>query len=198
MDSTATGVELLERAIGYARGTLAHVTDDLLDRPTPCSDWCLSTLLDHMADALDAFTQASAGLVPLAPPPALGTRVEVLRTKACALLGAWTAIRPTPTSPGSTAVRVQVGEASLGADVLLHAAALEIALHGWDVGQAAGAAVPLPERLAADLTPVAHALIGEDDRGTRFAPPVAPTDPGVGASLLGFCGRAPLESHPLR
>lgn len=188
MDTTLAGVELLERAIGYTRGNLALVTDDLLDRPTPCARWRLGQLLDHMADSLDAFTEASSGLVPLDPAPAGGTPVEVLRTKACALLGAWS-------SPAAAMVQVGAAGAVLAAPLLLPAGALEITLHGWDVGRAVGADVPLPEGLAAALLPVAHALIGPADRGRRFGPEVQTGSAGAVAPLLGFCGRSPRWHH---
>jgi len=212
MDGIPPAVELLERAVGYTRGTLAHVTDDRLDHPTPCAHWRLADLLDHMADSLDAFTEASSGLLPLHPAPApgvgqgrvgsgrvdsgrvvprggpgAGARVELLRTKACALLGAWSA---------PAARRVVLDDRTLDADLLLRAGALEIAVHGWDVGQATGVDVPLPDALARDLWPVARALIDDGDRGGRFGPPTVWTGTATpSGSVLGFCGRQPLLHH---
>jgi uncharacterized protein (TIGR03086 family) len=207
MDGIPPAVELLERAVGYARGTLAHVTDDLLDHPTPCAHWLLADLLDHMADSLDALTEASSGLLPLYPAPrtgpapstgeidsarvgpsgAAGARVELLRTKACALLGAWSA---------PAARRVVLDDRTLDADLLLRAGALEVAVHGWDVGQATGVDVPLPDALARDLWPVARALIADGDRGGRFAPPTVWTGAATpSGAVLGFCGRQPLQHH---
>jgi uncharacterized protein (TIGR03086 family) len=200
VDGTQAAVELLERAIGYTRGTLTGVTRDRLDDATPCTQWRLRDLLDHMADSLDAFTEASSGLVPIRATHVRGTPVEVLREKACALLGAWT-------SPAAETVWMggpeQGGpgrdERAMDARVLLRTGALEIAVHGWDVGQATGLAVPLPEGLARALTPAALALISEEDRGVRFAPAIGPcSDDGpvtASASLLGFCGRTPRWSH---
>jgi len=82
-------VELLERAIGYTRGTLQGVTDGMLGRPTPCAGWTLADLLSHMADSLDALTEASRGVIEIGPPPPAAAGVDVLRDKACHLLGAW-------------------------------------------------------------------------------------------------------------
>lgn len=188
MNGATAAVELLERAIGYTRGALAGVTPGLLRHPTPCPRWDLGDLLAHMADSLDALTEASSGYLPLAPAPASpGDPVETLRVKACALLGAWT-------SPAASTVLV--GGRRLDARLLLHAGALEIVLHGWDVGQATGAAPAIPERLAEALLPAARSLVTDADRGSRFAVAM-PCDEAEAWSvhLLAFCGRASLEQH---
>ena len=52
-----------DRVLGYTRVALADVTDDVLARPTPCSEWTLGELLAQMEDALDAFIEAAAGVV---------------------------------------------------------------------------------------------------------------------------------------
>ena len=183
MTASTDPVELLERAIGYARGTLGGVRPGLLGRPTPCAGWTLAELLAHMSDSLDALTEASRGVVDVAPPPyaAAGVGVAELRDKACHLLGAWS---------NPHAAEARLGHARLESTVLLHAGALEIAVHGWDVGQATGSGQPLPEGLARALTGPSHRLITPGDRPLRFAPPVSVT--GVATSsalLLAYTGR---------
>lgn len=193
-------VELLERAIAYTRGTLCGVDDRRLDAPTPCREWTLGMLLEHMSDGLDAFTEASRGVIDVAPTRCAGPPVVVLRDKACTLLGAWS-------SPAAEEARL--GEHRLRAGTLLGAAALEIAVHGWDVGQATGLGTPIPAELAAPLVPVARALVTDADRGSRFAAVRTATgasatgmtgsgwhDPTTG--LLGFLGREPHSSLATR
>jgi uncharacterized protein (TIGR03086 family) len=177
-------VELLDRSLAYTRVMLTDVGPGNLDRPTPCTGWTLGRLLAHMEDALDAFTEAAAGRVEIGPVPPTATRVEALREKACALLGAWTAARPLSTQ------RVQVGDVDLDAPLLVATAALEITVHGWDVGQATGRGTPIPQELARQLLPVAQGVIHPADRGTRFGaalpvPAAAPPD----QRLLALLGR---------
>ena len=157
-----------------------------LDRPTPCAGWTLGRLLMHMEDALDAFTEAAAGRVEVDPVPPTSTRVEALREKACALLGAWSAARPAPD-------RVTIGDLGLDAPLLVATAALEITVHGWDVGQATGRRTRVPDDLARGLLPVAEQVIDRSDRGSRFASP-RPTTAAAGADerLLAWTGRASL------
>ena len=184
----AGAVELLDRSLGYTRVVLADVADSHLDRPTPCRDWRLRDLLDHMDDSLDAFTEAAGGRVLLDHPAGRASaRVERLQTKACALVGRWTRSAPDP--------GVQIGDAGLARDLLVAMAALEITVHGWDVAQAIGSPAPIPQDLASALLGVAHAVVGPADRGRRFAAPLPPSGHanGVGGEdrvrLLAWLGR---------
>jgi uncharacterized protein (TIGR03086 family) len=144
-----------------------------------------------MEDALDAFTEAAAGRVEIDPVPEIGNPasgtpvVVALREKACALLGAWTAAQLSPQ-------RVRVGDADLDAPLLIATAALEITVHGWDVGQATGRRTPIPHDLARGLLAIAQQVIDAEDRGPRFASP-RPTSAGAGADekLLAWTGRGP-------
>lgn len=173
-------VELLARALDYTRSRLSGVHDGLLDRPTPCAGWRLGDLLVHMEDALDAFTEAAGGRVEVHLTHTTEGRIAAIEEKACALLGAWS--RP---APGD----VLVGGLDLTSAVLVATAALEITVHGWDVGRATEP-VPIPPDLALALLAVAHLTVSEADRGVRFAralpvPDEAPAD----ARLLAFLGR---------
>src|SRR6266487_5294171 len=52
------GVALLERAVGYALGSLHLVTPAAMSRRSPCRGWDLRALLGHMDDALVALQEA--------------------------------------------------------------------------------------------------------------------------------------------
>jgi hypothetical protein len=142
-----------------------------------------------MADSLDAFIEASSGLIPITVSPVRGTPVDVLKEKACTLLGAWS-------SPAAEVI--WLGDARIDAAVLLRAGALEIVLHGWDVGQSTGSGVPLPENLASDLLPVAETLVTDADRGVRFGPELPAAAPTPSSRILAFSGRQPLQPQGLR
>jgi len=178
---------LLERAIGYTRSSLSLLSRASPDAPTPCEGWDLTRLLRHMDDSLAAITEAAeTGYVapdgPAVSQPAL--LAESLRDRACRLLGAWA------NEPGRPAVSV-VGH-DLDTTVLAATGALEITVHGWDVGQATGRGTRIPDDLARGLLGVAQHVIDVSDRGPRFAgprpaPPTAPSD----QRLLAWTGRVP-------
>jgi uncharacterized protein (TIGR03086 family) len=179
-------VELLERSLGYTRLALAEVSTDVLGRPTPCAGWSLDDLLSHMDDALDAFTEAASGIIDVRSRQRGSDGVGVLQDKACALLGAWSGA--TETVPG----RVVVGGAGLAGPVVVATAALEIAVHGWDVSQATGTCARIPDDLARRLLVVAREVVDADDRDLRFAQPLpVPLEATPGVRLLAFLGRAP-------
>jgi uncharacterized protein (TIGR03086 family) len=174
-------VELLERALSYTRLRLREVDEHLLQRPTPCAGWRLAELLDHMEDALDAFTEAAGGAVAAPTTDRRPGSTAVICDKARGLLGVWAG-----PAPGD----VLVGDHELPAGLLVATAALEVTVHGWDVGQGTGERAALPPHLAADLLPVARATVSPCDRGVRFADPL-PDDPDGPADvrLLAYLGR---------
>ncbi|MFC6287124.1 TIGR03086 family metal-binding protein [Nocardioides sp. GCM10027113] len=201
----AGGLDLLERSLHYTRSALAEVGPGDLRRPTPCAGWSLGDLLAHMEDSLDTFTEAATGRVDLAPATTglvPGPRVDRLQAKACALLGAWRLSARDDRSACSGAGLdgpggATVGGLALGAGLLVAMAALEVTVHGWDVGWSLSPARPVPEPLAESLLEVAHVLVGPEDRVTRFAAPVAvPVGAPASARLVGFLGRAPDHQPP--
>jgi uncharacterized protein (TIGR03086 family) len=183
-------LEMLERAVGYTRVQLQAVTREMLCLPTPCERWRLAALLDHMAESLDALTEAAdLGHIavtdrPEPPePPSPVDAVERLRTRACALLGAWSTIARDDD--------VMVGDRPLSSSVLACAGALEIAVHGWDVSQATGVRAPIPAALARELLIWADVLVGEGDRPGRFDYPLSGPSVGPSSRLLMKLGREP-------
>ncbi|MGI8645087.1 MAG: maleylpyruvate isomerase N-terminal domain-containing protein, partial [Nocardioides sp.] len=125
-------VELLERALGYTRGRLAGVTPARLHAPTPCAGWDLHDLLVHMDDALDAFLEAAGGVVALRARPLEASAADTVtrvQVKACALVGVWTA------AARQGVKSIDVGGQPVSSGLLVSTAALEVAVHGWDVGR---------------------------------------------------------------
>jgi uncharacterized protein (TIGR03086 family) len=109
--------------------------------------------------------------------------VAGLQGRACALLGAWSGAAAGP-------LRVTLGDRALAGPLLVRTAALEIAVHGWDVGRATGRAVRIPEQLAGALLATAVRVVGPADRGVRFAAPrPVARDAAYDERLLGFLGR---------
>ncbi|WP_406360234.1 TIGR03086 family metal-binding protein [Streptomyces sp. NBC_00715] len=187
--------ELLERSLAYALGGVAAVPRADLGRPTPCAEWDLGELLQHLDDSLDALHEGvSEGRVGLCPAVPAADPVCAFRARAGALLGAWAAVSAAPPDPAVSAAppAPAVGDRCLDLGLLAAVGALEIAVHGWDVTQACGRPRPIPAALAADLLPLAAVVVADADRGVRFADPVAvPAGAGPGDVLLAFLGRGP-------
>ena len=189
------GVELLERAIGYARGCLLLVGPGVMSAPTPCVGWDLRQLLAHMDDSLASLHEAgSTHRVRLdVAGEDQDDPVESLRRRACALLADWSA-HEEEAAFATSRRDVLVEGRPVTAPVLTAAGALEVTVHGWDVSVACGAPRPIPDRLAAHLSVLAPVLVTPADRPVRFAPPVdVGPEASPGDRLLAFLGRDPLR-----
>ena len=188
-----SGVELLDRAIAYTRGSLALVTADLMAAPTPCAGWDLRALLTHMDDSLGSLHEAaSVRRVRVDVPPAAPDDIVVsLRTRACQLLAEWTADWATG-AVGGESRDVLVDGRPVTSPVLTSAGALEVVVHGWDVAVSCGPPRPIPDDLATALLRLAPVLVNDADRPARFGPELtAPPGASSGERLLVFLGRDP-------
>jgi uncharacterized protein (TIGR03086 family) len=176
----AGAVLLLDAALAYTAQALDLAEDADPRTPTPCTDWLLTDLLEHMDDALDTFVEAAAGQ--LRPLPAPGrARLESIRTKGCSLLDTWRADAPDT---------VRMGDQTVPGALVAGTAALEITVHGWDLFTTLGTDRALPVHLARALLPVARLVVGPRDRGRRFAPPrQVSSDAREDQRLLAFLGR---------
>jgi uncharacterized protein (TIGR03086 family) len=188
----AEGARLLEPSISYALGAVVAVTPGLLPRPTPCREWDLRMLLRHASESLAAFGEGietgRVGLHPAAEDGDLAVDpARAFRDRAGQLLDAWT-------GPGLQRQVIDIAGCPLAASVMSAAAALEVAVHGWDISRACGQRQPIPRALATGLLAIAPALVPRAGRHPLFAAPVTvPATAGLSDQLTAFLGRAPLE-----
>ena len=183
----ADGARLLDRSIGYALGATLAITPELLSRRTPCAQWDLRMLLRHACESLAAFGEGvEAGRVGLGPAAEDGVLAadpaRVFRDRAGQLMGAGFRQRQV----------VEIGDCPLETGVMAAAAALEIAVHGWDISRACGQRQPIPRGLAIDLLAIARLLVPRTGRHPFFGAPVTVTaTAGPSDQLAAFLGRSP-------
>lgn len=169
-------LDALATALTQAAGLLDDVSDDDLGALTPCHDWTVAELVDHLVNAPHNFAQMVRGeqVDWSAPTPHVGgDRAEVFRAGAAALLSAWEAVGD--------------GDAPMGPDWQ----SAEIAVHTYDLATALGRrtseleAGPAERGLAfmrANLTP--------DNRGSAFSPEQrAPEDADPYELIAAYAGR---------
>ena len=81
----------------------------------------------------------------------------------------------------------------LAEHLLVAAGAIEISVHGWDVGQATGRPDSLPDGLAIELLAIAPLVVDDACRSPHFGPVVAvPPASGPATRLLAYLGRQEL------
>jgi uncharacterized protein (TIGR03086 family) len=183
--------DLLERALDYALVALQGVTFPVLCRPTPCTDWDVRQLLDHVNDSLDALCEgAQCGHIGRAPGIGDGDatpadQVIAFRDRASRLLSACG-------TAGQHDRVISVGDMPLTVRIMAGVGAVEVAAHGWDISQACGRCRPIPPALATDLLAVAEVFVPRAGRRCLFAVPVAvPAQASPSDRLVAFLGRSP-------
>lgn len=152
---------------------------------TPCAAWDLGDLIVHMVAGFTAFLQAAAGIVAPHDAPSLPRDPTLLawhlRDLGCSLLGEWA---------GEGRRRdCLLGLMPLPSSLLLEVAALEVAVHEWDLSRVCAPDHALPAELAAALLPVACRHVGPADRPGRFGPVVERSGCNPASLLLGHLGR---------
>ena len=192
------GLELLGWAISYALASTRLATPQRLLCPTPCADWDLGLLLQHVSDSVGVLHEAIAagciGAGPLAgdegpePDPVSGLyRRAGQLLAACALAG----------PPGPAGHPVTIGDRELAAKTVVATGAIELTVHGWDIAVACGSRRPVPPDLAALLLPIAPLFITPGTRAGLFADPVpVPGRACPGDQLVAFLGRQPRHPAP--
>jgi uncharacterized protein (TIGR03086 family) len=188
-------VNLLSRAADYALAAAETITPDLWSRPTPCSRWNLHMLLRHACESVTALHEGLAtGRVALFPhfdDDAPADLTQLLRLRVSTLVDEWS-------DPAGSRV-ILIADQHLAISVMAGVAALEIAVHGWDIARTSGHARSIPPDLAEDLLAVATRLLADGNRHPLFAPPIPQgetADPGD--SLVAFLGRSPEAARPDR
>ena len=131
----------LDPPVRQLRLLLLGITDDDLASPTPCDDWTVGDLLDHIVEVTRALTQAAQKLAEApgtaAPlPPASASRLPThWRGRLPVLLDdlatAWK-------DPAAWAGSAQLGGVAMPAVAAGTEAANELTMHGWDLARATG------------------------------------------------------------
>lgn len=168
-------VRVLTRAVDQAGDVLDHVHADQLDRGTPCADWDVATLVDHLIAAPERFLTMMRGEQPdwsAAPPHVAEQWGPAFRNHGDDLVHAW---------------HQQSGDAPVSADWQT----AELALHAWDVAAAIGYPIErLDPEVAARGLAFMKANLTADNRGPAFAPERAvAADAGPYQQLAAFAGR---------
>ncbi|WP_336214934.1 TIGR03086 family metal-binding protein [Nonomuraea sp. LPB2021202275-12-8] len=185
------GKSLTERATGFVRYAVSHVTTDDFSRPTPCDQWDLRTLLSHVNDSLATLSEGlengRLGLEPDVPSDGGGDVLAVFRQLTNRLLESWIC-----SGHDGDDRMIEVAGTPLHSLLLGGTGALEIAVHGWDIATACGVDCVIPTALATDLYDFARIAVSPDSRHPQFAEPVPVPESATPADrLVAYLGRDP-------
>lgn len=178
MESPNEPVAVLSRALDQAGDVLASIRHEELGRPTPCGEWTVRELADHLTAAPEHFLQQARG-----EEVDWTARAEVVdggwaghfRAEADDLIHHW---------HGEPADQVAMADWQTA----------EVAVHTWDLVQALGRDDVLDDEVAERGLAFLQQGLTSENRGDAFAPEVdVPADAGAYERLAAFAGRTPLR-----
>ncbi|MFJ9899483.1 TIGR03086 family metal-binding protein [Streptomyces sp. NPDC091280] len=185
------GIEVLTRSHDYLREVTAAVPGSAWSAPTPCSEWTVRQVLNHARIDQQAYGLVLTGDRPDSDPfhpedGLAGDPVAELDKVLRAVADAYTALPadadqvPTPLGPMPLALAAAT-------------AAMDAAVHAWDIAVATGQNRPLAPELADGIWPAADRLVDQLRDAYRVFAPAREVRPEYdrAETLLAFLGRDP-------
>jgi uncharacterized protein (TIGR03086 family) len=181
-------IELHDRALEATTSIVANVDASQFDMGTPCAEFDVRALLDHMIGGNYLFVAAATGEPPEPAPPTddfvRGDALTPYRESADAVSKAWS-----DRSVLERAVHLPFGE--VPGEVALGMHTVETIVHGWDLAQATGQPTDIDPELYAvawqNAKDIDDSLRGP---GRPFGPAMtAPAGATDTAQLMAWLGR---------
>lgn len=171
----------LEQLGPHLGGVVAGITPDQLDNPTPCADFTVRGVLEHMLTGATAFAAAyrgeEAGEPDLSDP--LGDFHEVLGDLIAAIR-----------APGAIDQTVQAPFGPTPGETFARFVALDGLVHGWDMAGATGQPYDPPDELVAAADAFARQALDPLRDGDTFKAAVEPpADATAIDRLAAYTGR---------
>ncbi|MDD7938255.1 TIGR03086 family metal-binding protein [Actinomycetospora lutea] len=183
---------LLTRALDQIGELVAGTAPDALERPTPCADWDVRTLLDHLVGVHRRIAHVGAGGhfadITSTPEVARGTHDAEIAAARVDIDRVWVhdeaVLDRVLTVPWGTMPGRLVGFGYVQ----------ELTVHAWDLAAATGRTEGLDDELALAVEETAHRVLPAEPRGgdIPFGPPVAvAADAAPHERLVAWLGRDP-------
>lgn len=180
--------ELFRQAVKQASGCIKHVHEDQLANSTPCAEWDLRQLINHMVyellwvpDLLHGKTVSEVG--GKYDGDVLGDNIQA----------SWqAAVKEAELAIDSTDLEIVVhlSYADVPAEKYIKEMAMDMCIHGWDVAQSTNCNLLIDEQLAQaiyDFTyPIKDKLIASGDFSSTVN---VPDDSNIQTKLLAISGR---------
>lgn len=178
-------VEQLTRALSAVGDLIAGIGHDQWEAPTPCTDWTVHDLVNHLVGVNRVF----AALLRDQVPPEL--RADHLGDDpAAAYRDTGAAVRAGFEAPGALERTYHGPLGAIPGSAWLQVRITDLLAHGWDLARATGQPAELPEDLAEQALAASQAWLSTASRAGRFGPvqPVADDAPAIDR-LAAFLGR---------
>jgi uncharacterized protein (TIGR03086 family) len=173
----------LDQLAPLVAGVVGGISADQLDRPTPCAEFTVRGVLEHMIGGATMFAAAYRGETPAEPD--LG---DVLAGFGPALADLGAAI----SAPGALEHTVAAPFGEVPGETFARFVVLDGLVHGWDLATATGQAYDPPAALVTAVHEFARHTLDPLRDGRTFATAVEPTaDASPIERLVAYTGRRP-------
>jgi uncharacterized protein (TIGR03086 family) len=178
-----------EQALAAVCEVVATIGGVDLHRPTPCPEWDVATLGDHLIDTI-ARLGAAAGIQ--TAPPYGGPIDQRIRQVTQPILTGW--------RRRGLVDDVVFSGRTLPAHLALGILSLELVVHAWDFAAALNRPLDVSDAHAAFVLGLARQTLTAESRAIAgFDPPVdVPANAGELDQLIGFTGREPQQMNTRR
>ncbi|WP_040686769.1 TIGR03086 family metal-binding protein [Nocardia vinacea] len=181
-------IDRIDRAIDMTGGIVRGIAAEQMSAPTPCREWDLRELLNHLVGGMNIFAAQLQGLTPARDHHEdwLDTDPQSAYAEAAVLdRAAW----HRPDALEQT-VRLGFGEVPGPMAAVIHLT--ELVVHGVDLAVATGQERLVDEQLCAEMLAIMREMGFENFRVPgMFGPEVAvPADAPAHRRLLAYVGRA--------
>lgn len=147
-------------------GVVGNITPDQLELPTPCAEFTVRGVLDHMIGGATMFAAAYRGVT-----PAETDLTDVLAAFGPALGDLAAAIN----APGALDRTVAAPFGDVPGEAFARFVVLDGLVHGWDLSCATGQPYDPPHALVAEVDTFAHQALDPLRDGQTFGPAVEPS-----------------------
>jgi uncharacterized protein (TIGR03086 family) len=196
MTETLAASQAVRTAAELASSAVRSVAPDRLGDPTPCGDYDLRALVEHLAWGALLSQRAATRTalerdwsVPAPPPYLAGVPAErwgeAIAAELSTAADAWA-------DPAAWSGETVMGATPMAAEVVGPMMLAEFVLHGWDVARATGAGYEVPAALGALTLDAVEGMAQMGRDGGWYGPEVTvPADAPAFDRALGLSGRDP-------
>jgi uncharacterized protein (TIGR03086 family) len=163
-------------------GVVSTITPEQLDNPTPCANFTVGGILDHMSGGATMFAGAFRGTSDVTPPDT-GDKVADFGTALGDLAAAMH-------EPGALDKTIQAPFGEIGGSDFARFVVLDGLVHGWDMSTATGQSYDPPAQLVDEAFEFARGAIDPLRDGDTFKAAVdAPAGASTLEQLVAYTGR---------
>ena len=183
-------LETYEKAMRAADGVIRGIAPEQYSAPTPCDEWDVRELVNHMVFGNWMFARAASGervRVDDDLPDMVGDDpVVAFRDSADAVVAAWR-------TPGAAEAICHLPFADLPGMAAMRIHFKDVVVHTWDLARATGQNDEIDPQLASEALEISRRVVNDEMRELgAFKPAVdVGDDSPVHHQLVGFLGRTP-------